>query len=61
LWSGTNGVLANRKGVMLGDGVGVAVGVIDGVWVEGRLGVKEGKIVGVELLARKVVGVGMEV
>lgn len=51
LWSGVNGVLANRKGVVLGDGVWVAVSVIVGVWVEGGLGVKEGEIVGVELLA----------
>ena len=51
LWSGVRGVLANRKGVMLGDGVGVVVSVIVGVWVAGGFGVKEGEIVEVELPA----------
>lgn len=51
LWSGVSGVPANRKGVMLGDSVGVAVGVIEGVWVDVGSGVEEGEIVGVELLA----------
>jgi hypothetical protein len=39
LWSGESGVLANRKGVMLGEGVSVTVGVKEGVWVDVGLGV----------------------
>jgi len=39
LWSGVSGVLANRKGVMLGDGVGVTVGVVEGIWVDVGFGV----------------------
>lgn len=37
---------------MVGDGVGVTVGVIEGVWVIGGFGVLEGEIVGVELFSR---------
>lgn len=51
-WRGASGVLANRNGVMVGDGVGVTVGVIEGVWVIGGFGVLEGEIVGVRLLSR---------
>jgi hypothetical protein len=39
LWSGASGVLANKKGVRLGEGVSVTVGVKEGVWVDVGLGV----------------------